>query len=638
MSVTYSINNDSSFESTRKVDINSVLQSIPNNTQKLIRPRDVRDGFLTSWSNSAFKLTSPQNSNLQYIGLDSGNPENRDIKNKILIGKRNFGNIDVMNNQLLNSNTDIFFYNTKDDSIDNQSSTKIGILAGTQSHIDAPYFESFATASQFNLNIVNPSGGDISIKSTTGNVFLNDIPFPKVGEDPDDGDVLKYSGIYPLGKLEWSKPDTAVTSTIGTVGQETNIFGSAVSLNGFSLEFIDDRLVPEDIGGIEQGSSFSTGSFNGQNWPLSEMIRKIIYPYIPPKLDLIVTNQDTGMSYGDIGFTSSVDILHTITTFARESSEDLFDITLNLNSFIYATFSDFSDIPGSLTSSTIQDEFGPTQSLDFELSVSNIIDGITFSTIATFSYQFVRPFISLVIPELEDNLDNLDVVNGGSASSEFLEDFIQSQPSIEFSKSLYPQQDIITIKSNIGASASYLYFAYPNDYGELSGVKSISNGLISVDAFTFSDTPTTISNPSSYGDYIIYKSLSPVIVSSGLEKFELIFDGNLISSGFNINDFWNTTGTQSIIETNNSEFNLSTQTIRMNYISSNSNDYEGVLSNLNIGSIIRITNSSESINYVVDDDPDLVTGSINIPVSAITIGATSSVSPVNDKIQFILLI
>lgn len=635
MPATFSIN-QVPFVSTRKSDISSVLQSLPDNTQKLIRPRDVRDAFLSAWSNSAFKITSPKNSSQEYIGLDSGDPNNRDIKNKILIGKRSFGNNDIMDDSLLNSDIDIFFYNSKSDSED-QHSTKIGIIAGTESNLDIPYIESYATASGFEFNIVNPSG-DISILSQNGHVNLNGIPFPKVSDTPTDGQVLKYEGIYPLGKLVWGSADVATSSTIGSIGNPTNIIGSTVSLNGFPLEFIDDRLVPEDIGGIQQGSSFSAGSFNGQNWPLSEMIRKIIYPYVPPKLQLKVTNQDTDMPYGDIGFTSSVDIFHTITTFSRESSEDLFDITLSLDGSTYATFSDFSDIPGTLTSSTIQADFGPTQSLDFELSVSNVIDSITFSTTATFSYKFVRPFISLVIPELNDNLSNSDVVNGTATASIFLEDFIQNQPSMEFSKSLYPQQDIVPIESNIGSSASYLYFAYPSDYGELSGVRSVSNGLISVDAFTFSDSFTNISNPSDYGDYVIYKSLTPVIVTPGLEKFDLIFDENLISSGFTINDFWNTTGTQSLITPDTTIFGQNTQIIRMGYISSNSNDYEGILSNLNIGSIIRITNSSESINYVVNGSLTLTPTSLDIPVSAITIGASASVSPINDKIQFILLI
>lgn len=643
MSVTYSINNDSAFESTRKVDINSVLQSIPNNTQKLIKPRDVRDGFLSAWSNSVFKLTSPKNSNLEYIGLDSGNPENRDIKSKILIGKRNFGNTDIMDNTLLNSNTDIFFYNTKSDIID-QSSTKIGILAGTESNTNVPYFESFATASQFNFNIVNPSGGDISIKSTTGNVFLNDIPFPKVGESPQDGDVLKYSGVYPLGKLEWGQPDISVLSTIGTPEQETNIFGSQVNLNGFSLEFISDSLVPKTIGGIQQGSSFSAGSFQGQNWPLSEVIRELIYPYVPPKLEISVFNQDTGFPYGDIGFSSNIGISHSITTFARETSEDLFNITLSVDNSQYATFSDFSSVPGTLTSSFISGIFGPTQSLEFELSVSNIIDGVTLSTSATSSFTFIKPFVMFLIDENSVNIDDSDVVNGTGNAQAILDSFLSQQiKTSTFSKTILPYEDINTIinmETEQNLVSSYLYFAYPFEYPELTGIRSISNGLISSpQSFTYSNSPTQTSG--SYGDYRVYKSNSPVIITPSLEKFQLLFSailfnnvmGNLVSDNWIFSNFINT----GEISTANLIFDQFTSNISISNISNNSNDYTGVFSQISLGSIIRVTFGGASINYVSLGVTSAIPGGFIINVQYILGPTTLITPPPGSSIQFELL-
>ena len=78
MPVTYSISVGLPTEALRKSDINSVLLDIPDNTQKLISPKDVRDAFLSTWANSAFKQTKGLSS-LEYIGVDSGNPENRDI-------------------------------------------------------------------------------------------------------------------------------------------------------------------------------------------------------------------------------------------------------------------------------------------------------------------------------------------------------------------------------------------------------------------------------------------------------------------------------------------------------------------------------------------------------------------------------
>jgi hypothetical protein len=162
MPSTYSINVGQVTESTRKPDIFTVLGDLPNNTQKLISPRDVRDAFLTTWANSSFRITTGATySSEEYIGIDSGNPEDRDIKQRILIGKRSFGNLDIMNSSLMNnSDADIFLYNTKSDSL-TQSSTKVAILSGTDStlHTYAPYLESVLnpTADALDLNISNPS-------------------------------------------------------------------------------------------------------------------------------------------------------------------------------------------------------------------------------------------------------------------------------------------------------------------------------------------------------------------------------------------------------------------------------------------------------------------------------------------------
>jgi hypothetical protein len=60
---------------------------------------------------------------------------------------------------------------------------------------------------------------------------------------------LRYRGTYPTGYLEWVKPDTTI-NIIGSPGYPTNIYGSTVSVNGYSLEFIDDNYVPKTIGGI----------------------------------------------------------------------------------------------------------------------------------------------------------------------------------------------------------------------------------------------------------------------------------------------------------------------------------------------------------------------------------------------------
>jgi hypothetical protein len=531
MSVTYSINPNSSIETTRKVDVNSVLQSLPNNTQKLIKPRDVRDAFLSTWSNSAFKLTKIKDSNIEYIGLDSGNPNDRDIKNKILLGKRNYGNNDIMNNELLNSNSDIFFYNTKKDidegNIVDQSSTKIAILSGTnsESHINSPYLESFATASQFNFNIVNPSGGDISLRSITGNVYLNDIPFPKIDERPNDGDILKYNGIWPLGKLEWTSPELTSTTNIGSINQETNIFGDGVNLNGFSLEFISDSLVPETIGGIQQGNSFSIDSFNGQNWPISEVIRLLIYPYIEPKLEINAFNQNTGFPFGDLYLPSQeITLTYSVTTFARESSEDIKDIKIFRDSTIIQNIGDFSGDPGSITFSSIS---GITVSgagpFIFGISASNTIDGSINVISSTVSYEFIEPFIQFSIESNSiNNIPDSEVLNGGLSASSILNSFLQDTNTNRVVLPFDEDIDIVFDFSGVSSTQpSFLYFAYPFSYNELESIQFLNTNFISsISSYTYSIIGTTTSTGNQYR---IYKSNSQIIIDSDLVGVKLIF-------------------------------------------------------------------------------------------------------------------
>ena len=165
MPATFSINIGQLTEATRKKDITNVLNDIQDNTQKLISPRDVRDAVLSLWANTPFKVTTPNSlTGFEYIGIDSSNPSNRDIKQKILLGKRNFGNLDIMSPTLLNhSSVDIFLYNTKPDNASQveQNSTKVAILAGTNStlYTTAPYFESKVKTdlSGIDFNIINPS-------------------------------------------------------------------------------------------------------------------------------------------------------------------------------------------------------------------------------------------------------------------------------------------------------------------------------------------------------------------------------------------------------------------------------------------------------------------------------------------------
>jgi len=534
MSATFSINVGQIIESSKKSDIFSVLLDLPDNTKKLISPKDVRDAFFTAWASSPIKLTTPDiTGNITYIGVDSSNPSDRDIKKPIYIGKRQFGNLDIMNNTLLSTNNaDIFFYNTKSDD-QSQSSTKISILAGTDSnlHFSAPYIESFAGTNSISLNLVNPSpyGGGLNILSNNGRVAINGIVFPTLAEtsaSASNGKILRYYGQYPNGYLRWDDSTVSLAS-IGSPNSPTYIWGSTVSVNGYPIEFISDDIVPLTTGGIEAGSSFSAGSFNNpvtltqSNWPISEVLRDFLYPYVAPQLQLSVVNPQTGGTYAEIGTTPSFVVSATISIFPRNSSEWVSDWTLIGTTYSHLTRTDgpytITGLPGTQLSFTASGlTFSNTNSIvNYVFSVSN--NGYTasgypfgFSYSATASVQFISPFYSKF-----DSLSNLDSTTLGVIIS-----------STNSSKFIGPKPELSLKLNTVGTG--YLYFAYPYSYGDLTMIKD-PNGFIIHDftnptASLYTNFTQSISpiSTSILGTYKIYRTLLTCSYS-GDGEFEFIF-------------------------------------------------------------------------------------------------------------------
>jgi hypothetical protein len=520
MPATYSINVGNPTEALRKQDINSVLLDLPDNTQKLISPKDVRDAFLSAWATSAFKQTIGQAS-IEYLGIDSGDPSNRDIKQKIFIGKRNYGGLDVMNNSLLtNTNNDIYFYNTKSDSSATQS-TKIVILAGTNSTLNtyAPYIQSNSINSNtaLDLNLVNPSlfSGPINIFSNTGRVAINGITFPTAAEtsaSASNGRILKYSGSYPNGVLRWSEPTVSIAN-IGTIGLPTNIYGSPSNVNGHSLEFVDPSIVPQTIGGVVQGSSFSAGSYNGQNWPLSEVIRKILYPYVPPALSLNITTG--GVDYFSTGITHSALFDYSITRYSNIIS------SYNISGTTYSGLS-FSGSVGSQLSATFSSNiYGNTASTqNYVLSARDNIYLSTFSHSATASIRFIHPFF------YGFSLTNINFAASAPVVSSQLGSYINSANRL-----VVPYFGSSQSISASYVGGGYLYFVVPLSYPLLSKIKDPNgfiihdSGSLSYSAFTYSGsvTPTggnDLATPTP--QWRIYKTLGTCSYA-GSGNFEFIF-------------------------------------------------------------------------------------------------------------------
>lgn len=526
MPATYSINVGTPTEAFRKQDINSVMLELPDNTQKLISPKDVRDAFLTTWANSAFKQTIGQ-ANIEYLGIDSGNPSNRDIKQKILLGKRNYAGTDIMTSNLLNNtNSDIYIYNTKPDSYLTQS-TSIVILAGTNSllHDYAPYIKSDVINSNtaLSLEFVNPSlySGPINVYSNTGRIAINGILFPTVAEtsaSASNGKILKYSGTYPNGVLRWADPTISLAS-IGTIGSPLNIYGtvSVNNYNGNSFEFIDNNIVPQTIGGVTIGSSFSSGGFNGQNWPLSEVLRKLLYPYVEPSLSIDVSYNNLNIL--STGLTQTATFTYSIYRYSN------IVYSYNISGTTYSGLS-FSGGVGSNISPTFSyNLFSNTDGTQsYVISARDNQNLLTFSYSATASVRFAHPLFYGFSMNMIDFY-----TSGGPAAA------LRATQSAEFMNSstryVYPYTGPSqSMLFNI-LGAGYIYFMMPfSTFPTLSKIKD-ANGFIvhdknnlSTSAFTYSGivTPNGANNLPTGVGYRIYRTVATCSFT-GTGNFEFIF-------------------------------------------------------------------------------------------------------------------
>ena len=320
MSSTYSINPGTPTEAFKLADINSVLNELPDNTQKLINPHDIRDAVYTSWENIIFKPTT-NNAAIEYVGIDKTN-----FYEQIFLGKKQISGVDVLSANLLNSDVDIFLYNTKTDVDLANQNTRIGFLAGADtslfyygSTLSTPLIESKVVVTTggnvIDLDIKNFSyvtsgltsyGGNINIYSNYGYVALNGLFFPTLTQNSGitPGYILTYqSGGY----LQWS-PNTVTVTSISQSGT-FSISANPLYINGYNAMFSSNVPTPTAFGGIAAGSTFS-------NVAVTEIIRQMLYPYIQPTLSLTAYTPIVEASSNTITLTFS----YTITKYVANSS------------------------------------------------------------------------------------------------------------------------------------------------------------------------------------------------------------------------------------------------------------------------------------------------------------------------------
>jgi hypothetical protein len=534
MPSTYSINNNTIYESHRVSSVTDALYLLPDNTSKLISPRDVRDAVFSAWESSVFKQTTGSHS-IEYIGLD------RDIKQKMYFGKKKVGGLDILNNTLLNYNlndTDIFFYNNKNSLT--PSNTKISFLAGTESYLYqvAPYFNAYSTTnSTINLDIVNQTG-DIILDSHSGRISINNVIFPTKLQtaSASNGQILKYYN----GALVW-EDNTINLANIGDTSSVTNILGNPVQINGNDMELTDVNPIIATFGHIYTGQTFSKA-------PIVEVVRRMLYPYLPPTCELMV-NIGNGFTYsqvaekGSITSSAYVNIRWTIT---KKSDSVVNGTAIGINGYSFTPITtpgltlstgiasgnlhptgafNSSDSPyNQKYTLTIQDTGNTNRSLSTTMSYVGVANPSTIT--ASASIDFVFPFfygmsnynanttngsidMTFVLPSLNKYVDKLFV--NGTSSKSFM----------------------------ISGTNSYIYFCIP----ALSGYANISqildnNGFDITSSFVevkqnvgippfISLINATISSPSGFWSnkpYYIYKfgpTTVPVSASPWTLKFNI---------------------------------------------------------------------------------------------------------------------
>lgn len=322
--------NSTSFQFTN----NGVLENLKDNEEYYVIPKYLRDMFISVWDSTVFKPTYASGSSVEYIGIDSGLADdllqkpNRDLDiNKILIGKRSYSGTysyaqshDIMSDSLISSDIDLFFNNTRAD-IENQRSTRVVLLAGTNPTLfnTAPYLQSqvvslYGLSQSLSLDIVNNSiVGNISFHSQGidsfgndlnigGTVSINNIVFPTIATSSN----LSSSGMSLIdrdGLLNWERIKFPQRDFIGITGSLLNINGTPVTLNGHSLEFTDNRPIPITIGDMTLGTTF-----NGMS--MADALRKIVYTYLDPICTLSLSNS-TG--YVEVGTYPDIKVAYSIT-------------------------------------------------------------------------------------------------------------------------------------------------------------------------------------------------------------------------------------------------------------------------------------------------------------------------------------
>lgn len=454
MAATYSINTPGQ-DAQSYVQISDILSLLPDNTQKLISPKDVRDSIFSAWENTLFRYTT-NSSSTEYVGI-----AREEVKGvKFFIGKKELSGSDILSNSVISANpdTDIFFFNTKSDSAPTQD-LRISFLAGNNLslHQRAPYLEAVQISGLtpsigLILSHNQPYGGDFDFQAgDEGTIAINNLIFPSVNQlstmisgasGSSTGDLFLVRTSTGLLSL---RTGASLGNTLGVPGSPTYIFGSPVELNGFPLEFSDSNPMIESFRNFPQGTTFS-------NVPLVEMIRGILYPYLPPLTTITLTS----------AIIERREDINTVSNFNYtliKRSLDITSSTLQLEG---------QSIIWNVSGPTLTGAGYQTQNYSGSFTISSTDILTNTSGIFTFSYTATDGTQSYT------DTDILNIVYP------YYYGFSATNSVTNIATTVATMSKKIDIKRNQEVTlfgSKYLHFMYPDTYGTLSTIFD-SNGYL----------------------------------------------------------------------------------------------------------------------------------------------------------------
>jgi hypothetical protein len=354
-----------------------------------------------------------------------------------------------------------------------------------------------------NLTHNQTFGGDFNFQAgLNGRVSINNLVFPSVNEFAT---MVPSASASQTGDLFLVRNNSGYVelrsggsvNTVGSPGGVTNIYGSPVNVNGYSLEFTDLNPTITDLGGILAGSTFS-------NVPLVEMLRQLLYPYLGPLTSVSIS------SFSERNHISGTTSNFTYTLTKR--SDDIISSNISVigNSVLANYAGPLVSGPGyisnsysdSYTFSGPQIQSNSTGVFTFSVSATDGTQSYTASVSETFVYPYFYGFSAT---------NSMSVIQAtvGSDLTKLVDKFGDETVPL--------------------AGTGYLYYCYPNYYGTLAKIYD-GNGFLLWQSGSASSSWTystvTINSPSLLwtSSYRVFRTTQVVTIPLPSQNYQFNFN------------------------------------------------------------------------------------------------------------------